>query len=40
MNEITLEDTREALRQNRYQIEVDEQVRVQALKAVERMLAI
>ncbi|MDX1567634.1 MAG: quinolinate synthase NadA [Longimicrobiales bacterium] len=40
MNEITLEDTLEALRQNRYQIEVDEDVRVRALGALERMLEI
>jgi quinolinate synthase len=40
MNEITLEDTLEALRKNRYQVEVDEQIRVKARKAIERMLEI
>ena len=40
MNEITLEDTLEALRQDRYRIEVDEEVRVRALGALERMLEI
>ena len=38
MNEITLEDTREALKQNRYQIEVPDEIRVKALRAVQRML--
>ena len=40
MNEITLEDTRDALRFNRYVIEVPEDVRVRARRAVERMIAI
>jgi quinolinate synthase len=40
MNEITLEDTLEALRQTRYVIEVPEEIRVRALRAVERMLEI
>ena len=40
MNEITLEDTLEALRQTRYVVEVPEEVRVRALRAVERMLEI
>jgi quinolinate synthase len=40
MNEITLEDTLESLRQNRYQIEVPEDVRVRAKKSIERMLEI
>ena len=40
MNQITLEDTRDALKYMRYQIEVPEDVRVRALGAVERMLAI
>jgi quinolinate synthase len=40
MNEITLEDTRDALKFNRYVIEVPEDIRVRALKAVERMIAI
>jgi quinolinate synthase len=40
MNEITLEDTLEALRQTRYVVEVPEETRVRALRAVERMLEI
>ncbi len=40
MNEITLEDTLEALRQNRYVVEVPEEIRIRAYKAVERMLQI
>jgi quinolinate synthase len=40
MNQITLEDTRDALRYNRYVIEVPEEIRVRAVQAVERMLAI
>ncbi len=40
MNEITLEDTRTGLREMRQQIEVPEDIRVRALRAVERMLAI
>ena len=40
MNEITLEDTRDALKLNRYVIEVPERIRVRALRAVERMIAI
>ncbi len=40
MNEITLEDTLEALRQNRYEIEVDEETRVRAKVAIDRMLEI
>jgi quinolinate synthase len=40
MAEITLEDTLAALEQNRYQIEVDEDVRVRALASIERMLAV
>jgi quinolinate synthase len=40
MNEITLEDTLEALRQTRYIVEVPEEIRVRALRAVERMLEI
>ena len=40
MNEITLEDTRNALKLNRYVIAVPEEVRVRALRAVERMIAI
>ncbi len=40
MNQITLEDTLDALRHNRYEIEVPEAVRVRAAQAVERMIAI
>jgi quinolinate synthase len=40
MNEITLEDTLEALRQTRYIVEVPEEIRVRAYRAVERMLQI
>jgi quinolinate synthase len=40
MNEITMEDTLESLRQTRYAIEVPEEVRVRAARAVERMIAI
>ncbi len=40
MNEITMEDTLEALRQTRYIIEVPEEIRVRAYHAVERMLQI
>ncbi|MBU1909660.1 MAG: quinolinate synthase NadA [Verrucomicrobia bacterium] len=40
MNEITLEDTLNALKLNRYVIEVPEDIRVRALQAVERMIAI
>lgn len=40
MNEITLEDTLNALKQNRYVIEVPEDIRVRAAQAVERMIAI
>ena len=40
MNEITLEDTRQALLQMRYVVEVPEDIRVRALRAVERMLEI
>ncbi len=40
MNEITLEDTLAALRHDRYEIEVDEEVRQGALGALERMLEI
>lgn len=38
MNEITLEDTRDALKLNRYVIEVPEDIRRRALRAVERMI--
>lgn len=40
MNQITLEDTLEALRKTQYVIEVPEDVRVKAARAVERMIAI
>ncbi len=40
MNEITLEDTLEALRKNQYQVEVDEQIRIKAKRAIDRMLEI
>jgi quinolinate synthase len=40
MAQITLEDTRDALKFNQYVIEVPEEVRVRALRAVERMIAI
>lgn len=40
MNEITLQDTRDALLLNRYRVEVPEPIRIRALRSVERMLAI
>ncbi len=40
MNQITLEDTLAALKQNRYVIEVPEEIRVRAARAVQRMIAI
>ncbi len=40
MNEITLEDTLEALEKDQYVIEIDEEIRRRALRSVERMLAI
>src|SRR6266571_2611782 len=40
MNQITLEDTLEALRKNQYVIEIEEEIRRRALRSVERMLAI
>ena len=40
MNQITLEETRNALRYNRYVIDVPEEIAVRARRAVERMLAI
>lgn len=40
MNQIRLQDTRDALLHNRYVIDVPEPIRVRALGAVERMLAI
>jgi quinolinate synthase len=40
MNQITLEDTLQSLQTNQYVIEVPEEIRVRAFRAVERMLAI
>jgi quinolinate synthase len=40
MHEITLEQTRDSLKFMRWQIDVPEDVRVRALRAVERMLAV
>jgi quinolinate synthase len=40
MNKITLENTLESLQQNKIQIEVPEEIRVKAVRAVERMIAI
>jgi len=40
MNQITLEDTLEALQKIQYVVEVPEEIRVRASKAVERMIAI
>jgi quinolinate synthase len=40
MHEITLEQTRDSLKYLRWVIDVPEDVRVRALRAVERMLAI
>lgn len=40
MNEITLEDTLKALQNTQYVIEIPEEIRVRALKSVERMIAI
>ena len=40
MNEITLEDTLNSLKYNQYVIEVPEEIRIKAAKAVERMIAI
>jgi quinolinate synthase len=40
MHEITLEQTRDSLRHMRWEIDVPEDVRVRALRAVERMLAV
>ena len=39
MNEITLEDTLNALRHNLYPIEVEETIRVKAKQSIDRMLA-
>jgi quinolinate synthase len=40
MNEITLEDTRDALKYDRYPIDVPEEIRKRAALSIERMLAI
>ncbi len=40
MNQITMEMTRDALRETQYLIEVPEEIRVRAARAVERMIAI
>ncbi|MEM7801821.1 MAG: quinolinate synthase NadA [Chloroflexota bacterium] len=40
MNQIQLQDTRDALKYNQYVVEVPEEIRVRALKSVERMLQI
>jgi quinolinate synthase len=40
MNQITLEDTLEALQKNQYVVEIDEEIRERALRSVERMLSI
>ncbi len=40
MSEITLEQTRDSLKYMRWQIDVPEDIRVRALRAVERMLAV
>jgi len=37
---ITMEDTRDALKFNRYVIDVPEEIRVRAYRAVERMIQI
>jgi quinolinate synthase len=40
MNQITLEDTLKSLQQIRYIVEVPEEIRVKAARAVERMIMI
>jgi quinolinate synthase len=40
MNEITLEDTLAALQKTQYVVEVPEEIRMRAFRAVERMLSI
>jgi quinolinate synthase len=40
MNQITLEDTLNALRYERYEVDVPEEIRVRAARSVERMIAI
>ncbi|MEM7533335.1 MAG: quinolinate synthase NadA [Chloroflexota bacterium] len=40
MNQITMEDTLNALRHNQYEVDVPEDIRLRAAKSVERMIAI
>jgi quinolinate synthetase complex, A subunit len=40
MNQITLEDTLKSLQNNQYEIEIPEEIRVRAVKSIQRMLAI
>ena len=40
MNEITMEDTLEALEKEQYEVDLDEDLRKRALRAVERMIEI
>lgn len=40
MNQITLEDTLEALRKNQYEVDVPEEIRIKAKSSVDRMLEI
>jgi len=40
MNEITLEDTLLSLQKEQFEIQIDEEIRLRAYRAVERMLAI
>jgi quinolinate synthase len=40
MNMITMEDTRDALKFNQYAIEIPEEIRIKAYRAVERMIQI
>jgi len=40
MNQITLEDTRKSLQYDQYVIEIPEDIRTRAARAVERMIAI
>ena len=40
MNTITMEDTRDALKYNRYVIDIPEEIRIKAFQAVDRMIKI
>jgi quinolinate synthase len=40
MHEITLEQTRDSLKYMRWEVDVPEDIRVRALRSVERMLAV